>query len=50
MLDHGATVDVCERLAGKACGGESSGNDGDDVERGLGIDREASRCRVHVES
>jgi hypothetical protein len=50
VFDHGATVNVRERLAGETCGGESSGNDGDDFERRLGIDREASRCRVHDES
>ena len=50
VLDHRATVDVGERLAGETCGGESGGNDGDDFERRLGIDREASRCRVHDES
>jgi len=50
MLDHRTTVDVGERFSGKACRGESSGDDGDDFEWRCVIDRELSRCRVHGES
>jgi hypothetical protein len=39
VLDHRASIDVGERLSGEASRGESSGNDGDDFERSLGIDR-----------
>ena len=45
MLDHRTAVDVGERLSGESGRGESSGDDGDDVERRRGIDRSTSRCR-----
>jgi hypothetical protein len=31
VLDHRMTVEIGERLAGKACRGKSSGDDSDDV-------------------
>jgi hypothetical protein len=49
MLDHGPAFDLCERFAGKSSRGESSGDDGDDVEGKCGIDQRTSRCRVHDE-
>jgi hypothetical protein len=49
MLDHRSTLDFCERLAGESSRGESSGDEGDDVEGELGIDQRTSRCRVHDE-
>jgi len=49
VLDHGPALNLCERLAGESSRGESGGDDGDDVERELGIDQRTSRCRVHDE-
>jgi hypothetical protein len=39
MFDHGAAVDVGERLAREPRRSVSGGDDGDDVERGNVIDR-----------
>jgi len=39
MFDHRTAVDVRKWLAGKSCRGESSGDESDDLERILGIDR-----------
>ena len=43
VFDHRLAVDVRERLAGETCRGESSGDDGDDLQRIRGIDRRNSR-------
>jgi hypothetical protein len=48
MLDHRTAIDVGERLSRETRRSESGGDDGDGVEWN-GIDRNASRCRVHDE-
>jgi hypothetical protein len=49
VLDHRSTVDIGERLSWEACRSESSGDDGDDVQRAGDLDLRTSGPRVHVE-
>jgi hypothetical protein len=48
MLDHRTAVDIGQGLARESRGGESSGDDSDDL-KGDSIDRGTSRSRVHDE-
>jgi hypothetical protein len=49
VLDHRTPVDVGERLAREARGGESSGDESDDLQGKAAIDLGVGRSRVHDE-
>jgi len=49
VFDHRTTVDVGERLARKPRGGESSGDESDDLQGKAAIGLGVGRSRVHDE-
>jgi hypothetical protein len=49
VLDHRTPIDIGERLARKPRGGESGGDESDDLQRKIAVDLGASRSRVHDE-